>query len=610
MIEFIINGVKAVLPEGFSFKLIDENPYITQRGQFSLDITLSLKSTINARIFSHIDRLNNINIPTEMPAVIIENRKSIQGKIIDIENTNDSVTFQFVAGNSEINWFGGSKKIWDLDWGAETSIDYDKAKRSINYPGYGPKSYEVLAPGGMSYYPKRYVEWNNNYVCCPVKCKSETSDIVLNLFEYDTVFDATVSIISISNITLQPYLLFYVNKLPELLGYTLKSNILNTDTRAINMYLINTINSLNYSDALPDMTILDFINSVEKFFNVIFNFDSSTKELSIISLAEYIENTEPTELTKVVDVFERKYNSKNKINSISYPDLQDTYFFKYQKLAEDVMAKLVFMHFDDWDAIYSYFSANPIYQHLDKPIIYVDDSNGEQWIFAYPSQFSFYERSIGWSSRSLTLINKYRDYISETDGESSIELKICPACISKISAVANYLYLGLNKTATFDVQVPYSSNTRYTSETQKIIDIVENGVNSIPRLQHMEASFFVGLYPKVTDISIYYPLSCIDDRFDEGWQVNNLDPDIHITGASDFTFRIEGTNGIKEKYYSETEFIAYENEYTFKFYENNPIYANMKFLHNNSLYLAKSLEQQKSANNLKQEFTGYFYKLK
>lgn len=56
------------------------------------------------------------------------------------------------------------------------------------------------------------------------------------------------------------------------------------------MYMISTANSKYVADGLPDMTVTNFINAVEKFFNVKFQVDSKDKSISIIPFSKSIEN--------------------------------------------------------------------------------------------------------------------------------------------------------------------------------------------------------------------------------------------------------------------------------------------------------------------------------
>ena len=223
MTELIIGGRRVVLSKSLSFTLIEENAEITSSGEYSWDISASLKNKINAIIFKNIYRLNISTVDVTCDATLIIDNAVRNGKIIIQNNTGSEIQFQFIAGNSELNYNAKSdtRKIYELDWGTESAIDFARALQTLSYPGYGNFS-------GVQ----------NNFVCTPVKI----GDQIANDFNLDLT--------SIGDqIIMQPYLLYYINKLPELLGFKLINNVIESDSRAKKMFLVNAVNSLKYSDA-------------------------------------------------------------------------------------------------------------------------------------------------------------------------------------------------------------------------------------------------------------------------------------------------------------------------------------------------------------------------
>jgi len=137
MIQFFIENQEVILPDDFSFTQIDENPLITNNGEFTLDITVSLRNGKNAKAAKFINRINKIDIDTSYNALMIDDGKYKHGTIIIQSHTNTDMTFQFVAGNSELNYLAkNDKKIWELDWGTESAIDYARALASLNQTGW------------------------------------------------------------------------------------------------------------------------------------------------------------------------------------------------------------------------------------------------------------------------------------------------------------------------------------------------------------------------------------------------------------------------------------------------------------------------------------------
>ncbi len=117
MVRLFIENSEVVLPKDFSLTIIEENPLMTRRGEFTLDLEISLLEPKNAQIFKFLNRINVSEIFKTSEAKLIVNGKTKRGSVVYLENNSESVSVQFVAGNSEMNVFIYSKeKIWNLDW--------------------------------------------------------------------------------------------------------------------------------------------------------------------------------------------------------------------------------------------------------------------------------------------------------------------------------------------------------------------------------------------------------------------------------------------------------------------------------------------------------------
>ena len=136
MIELLIDGMPVVLPEDFDLTMIEENVYLTKKGEYSLDLTLSLDNPTNARIYKHIHRPNsNTTIKDRKAILIADNRVYINGVEAITEYTNRSVTIQLLSGNSELNFLGSDKKVRELDLGSMPAfVDGPYASRDVVRP--------------------------------------------------------------------------------------------------------------------------------------------------------------------------------------------------------------------------------------------------------------------------------------------------------------------------------------------------------------------------------------------------------------------------------------------------------------------------------------------
>lgn len=595
MIQFFIENQEVILPDDFSFTQIDENPLITNNGEFTLDMTISLRTAQNAKAAKFINRINKIDIDTSYNALMIDDGKYKYGTIIIQSHTNTDMTFQFLAGNSELNYNAktDNRKIWELNWGIETEIDYDRALDSITNP-----------------------IWTKNFVCTPIL----SGDTIINDYSL-TSNQSSVEINGVTNIILQPYLLYYINKLPEVLGFTLKSNVLNDDARAQKMYIINSISSLKYADALPDMTVSEFINEIECFFNVSFFVDKTTKEISIQSLKSTLFTKKIVNIKNVLDSYVRDFSKSSTLAKFGFTkieyDLPDSLFFKYQKLSEDVLAKCEVLTFDTYELLFAY-----AHDHDNENQFKIFKTGDDEYIVGKNLSLNIYTRKIT-DTKYINLVNKLK--AAGDTIENELTLKLCPAEL--LGKIKNIDYIGENENHYYSIlqyQLPKSSVSKFEDLGQGITETIENGVQKIPRASNIEVSLFTGkIVAPVPDpkLVLYYPFSHIDKYPEFGafsWYTpgdtfippeyilfQNWVNDYFIPAATT-NLRINGANGIFEDYNFQ-QILDTTQEYSFTVDDNPDINANNLFIYNNQKYMPISLERTKSRK--KGMVKGTFYRL-
>lgn len=625
MTEFFINFKKfpelpewneLVLPDDYEFTETEENPEITSFGSYTLDITVSLLEARNAIAFRFINRENNSDIKQTADARKIENGIVTSGTIEIQKNSDVDVTFQFLSGNSELNYIAkNEKKIWELDWGVENEITFELASRSINYPAYGV--YENI-PIPPFYF---HTSWVQNYVCAPVKLGSE----VVNDYTLENGVGTAQENGGIANmfkingisgkIVMQPYLLYYVNKLPELLGYTLEHNVLDTNERAKIMYLVNAVGSLNYADALPDMTISEFIDAIEQFFNVSFLVNASQKSISIESLSSNLANKKTVTVSNVLDGYERDMSTELEsirldFTKVSY-DLSDSLYFKYQKLNDDILAKCTIMSFNSLTEIVSCVSAT---DYSNKLVIFRDTSTLNDYFIGVPgiNLYSRYSAYMG-----LKLINKFRSTSGSNDKE--LKLALCPSAVVKKSKQQSWYMNG--GTTFFDVyyQVPESSNNYSVAKELGFVASVEKGLSNITRNSRLEVALYAGLIRLHNEnsygitVTTPYPFSYIDylPEFgilegNTGWTNFETWKNTYYKPKASLTMRLNGEGSIIEDYH-QASIIDTSKEYTFIIIDEPDIKASNIFIINNLKYMPISFERRKS--NKSTTVLGKFYRM-
>ena len=609
MIQLFVNNYECELPYDFSYTMFDENPEITNNGEFSLDMTLSLLEPRNAIAFNFINRLNVLTINKSADAYIIENGRVKHGIIIISDNTDISVTFQFAAGNSQLNYNlkNDTRKIWELDWGVETPIDYARALNSIRF----------LTDGK-----------NDNFICTPIYIGTK----VYNDYVIDTNLHVHPSkIVGVNNILMQPYLLYYIKKLPSLLGFSLKFNELENDERALKMFIINSIDSLFYADALPDMTISEFVNAIESFFNVMFFVDKTDKSISIETQRLRLSQIETIQVENVLDSYERdltetEKNAKLGFTSIKY-NFPDNEYFKYQQISDDNLKKITVQEYANINQIKSAANNATL---TDKNIIYRDKETGNDYALVTPTKKNYYTVD-GGSGGQLTLVNKFRSFVEDSTNEpNELILKIQPAQMQVYNFTVPWFWdnSGFPAYPQVMTQVPISSNEYGVREVNfGLKHNIETGIKNINRNNFLEVSIFKGKQEmyitkqevlnlevwKDLPISIYYPLSITDNCPDLG--------KLGVTG-NDYTkfeawkyfffdlwplktMKITGPYGIVHDYHNR-RILDSSKVVIFTMVDTPDMTANKIFMIKNKKYMPISLERQISINS-KKTVTGRFY---
>lgn len=667
MTEFIIKGISAVLPKDISFSLIDENAEITNNGSFTWDIELSLMNPVNAKIFKHINRLNINSIETRMDAALIVDNKVRRGSIVVLSTTDKSVSTQFLSGNSELNYIAkNERKIWELGglngWGVESAISLSRAIESIGYSGYGPFNF-VCAPvivgdeivndyvvghqdTGYALLTSFYnistqIPLSTGYYTLTTAIAAIPVGMKKNAFVVEFYSDATTLVryqyvyfdlsqwVTETNwiqygvkIVMQPYLLFYVNKLPELLGYTLKSNVLNSVERAKVMYFTNSVGTLNYADALPDWTISQFIEEIENFFNVQFIVNANEKSISIERLDSNMVNKRIVTIDKVLDSYVRSLTEDSKsikldFTRISY-DVVDSVYFKYQKLSDDILAKCEIKEFATYSTLRTFIQNAVsidnkliIYRDLEKSNDYfvrkyADGLTINTSLFTDTVTHVVNNRLEGWV---ICFINKFSSV--GTDSTRELALKLCPAEIVEKSKIITEYYLGGGSgTEKRFYQLPKSNNSFFVNNEKGFIDTVEKGETDIPRSDKLEVALYTGkiAMPGHLNSLSNYPFSHIDvyPEFTPGYEEWFAD-NFQVKAIT--SLRLSGNDGIAADF-NQHAIIDTSKEYTFDFIEKKSVSANDLFSIKNKTYMPISLERTVGINGFGKVVKTKCYALK
>lgn len=288
MTELYIDGASAYLPKDFSVQVKRENPLFTKNGEYTYDITLPLGNPVNAALYKHLNRLNSTQaISTNRRAVLVaDNRVYCNGTEVITGWTEETVSIQVAAGNSELNWvIGGDLPISSLD----------------NMPETPAFSVQDVIEHVQKTYPEA------DYALFSVY--NRASDVHINHWYMDDR-EPSPGLRPYQNGTTapydfypQPFLCAYLRCLFEALDYGMDYNFLE-DTDYRTLCLCHTVQSRKWNEMLPGWSVGDFLEQVEQLFNATIVVDNRARKVRVLSNASFYAGTSTAHVAYVEDAYE------------------------------------------------------------------------------------------------------------------------------------------------------------------------------------------------------------------------------------------------------------------------------------------------------------------
>lgn len=255
MVRLTLNNLPAVIKAGFSIKLTQTNPYLTEAGSFTLDVTLPLKGCAeNQRIFGAIHR------PEMSLAHLVGTRYDMRllavPMVMDGYATVTSVSemevkVQLIAESSNLKAEreivnGQNIYIDKLDLGTLPS----------------QRSFEVAGDNGYqcSFFPV-YSEADSCIVNKTMVYIGPTGNVQYRHFLTAEMADGAYSIAP------QPYLYMVIEKVLEALGYTVRTNTIRSNWMS-RIFIANAHADTVLAHLLPHWTVDEFLEEVRNFFGV------------------------------------------------------------------------------------------------------------------------------------------------------------------------------------------------------------------------------------------------------------------------------------------------------------------------------------------------------
>ena len=331
MIRLEINGHKVDVDENLSFDFYDYNNIFDverNRGAFSYDIDIDLKSGNNAKLYQHMQRINSTSFFTGRSAsIFVGGVVLVKGKEVILECNGYKAKIQIVGGSSEVNAEGSSIRMSDLDLGQLPEYTEETALATINADPLTVPA--VCTPVMVNYRKMPFVSQN---------VERDTVFDMVNLANYVDVWSASGSWYRSENYSPlfrgQPYLVLIIERVLQALGWTVTDNILRTMDYAKRLIVVHGYDTRNISEILPNWKVNEFLEQIQRMFNVIFVNDEKNRTVSIQNRNTYYQNVAETVIFDLDDiVFE------NNSPAIKF-DSSEEYVYNYEAIKYDLPSKV------------------------------------------------------------------------------------------------------------------------------------------------------------------------------------------------------------------------------------------------------------------------------
>lgn len=575
MTELIIDGIQAVLPDDFSIAVKHENPFIEKNGEYTYDITLPMSNPVNASLYGHLNRLNAASgYQSNRRAVLIcDNRVYCNGTEVVTGWTDDSVTIQIAAGNSELNYILGS--------------DVEIATLGMRSTAAQPSDHSTIE--------KTYPDVD----FCLAPVINRTAGITVN--KWRTVMDGGLygSLQTDGDTFIcQPFLCAYLKELLKALGYQLIYNQLE-DTEYKKLYIVHVNNTIKWCEMLPGWTAKDFLEQVEQLFNAVFVIDNKERTARLMLRATYYNGTSTNHVRQVADVYEASVEEADvedpSTMNVSYKFPSSTYYRRSvlpDALRRDAKRDVIPADFSSaliYDRLQVWFN---MAEHRNPDVIYTDERDGRQFIYVE----ELHENAL------YTMV----DFFAELKRESAtddLELEIMPVELGEESVDTwNNGSVVSTQTATVPVIDGYVDDSEQTSLIEKI-DAGSDGSNSSK--DNIYLAFYEGLGNPTYQLHENYPFAYTDELI--GGLYLGATYIYYPTNSTGASLRPSTMDNL---FYESPYDIDYTREIVVESYDPNVFDTRRIFEIHNRRFICKDIEYTLSADGRKGAWKGTFYPIR
>lgn len=575
MIRLEIDHQEVALSADTSFDIEYKNPFFTKEGERTYDIDIDLSHSGNAVLYRHLDRDTVTERPQNRRAVVYDGPRVLISGIEIVLSVEDHVTkIQILGDNSELNYLsGGDTGIRELDFG-EMLNDYESWQDIYHTGGLGlcyPQvsslysTFLVPAGGGMYGVRNNFIRRTDNGALIP----ANPEDVPW---------------------IKQPFLLYYVEKLIELLGYDVGENDLMKTEAWRGLMVTNPIDTHYFADVLPDWGIDEFLSQIERFFNCFFMVDQKHHTVHVKYVKSFYSGRPVVELQEVMDGRAVEFGDTSDNLYLTYRnvnyELQDAIPYKIADIGGNVRSASNRFHVNDLPELRAIHKE----AYFDRYYIFRVNSHRADFIIRRSEN----DGNLYWAHAD------YLQPVQDPKSSDSCPLKIIPSPI-----VAQAVYY--NPNTNVYVTRPTAYNAVYEPERTGFQEAVESGLKEEYHPDRLYVSFYLGLRTVFTAEGGGGPYT-LPQNATLPVHYNSFPYALsHIDAMPVSLFLRESPRGMYEQFYRGNENIDTSRRCTFTFVTDKILDPKDYFLIHNKRYYCKVLKYKVENGELGRVVEGEFF---
>lgn len=417
MITCIINGHKAYPISTSSIKVTYANQYVTDDGEYTYDITFPMNILENRVIFKNVSRLEvKKNIAKYDDCKLYCNSQLIMSGVGTILSVNEKeIKLQIVGGKSRIKFNDRMEKhyIDEIQFGTADKPGYDVDK------GWSQKFKDRITEiYRLDEDKTKFLGVEGKWCFVPVR--DETNDMIANFVGVDKTkqfigYNAPF----ISNLAVQPNLMYIFRKVVEYEGYTIKRN--DFDCKPWNqLYIASAYKTRELRRALPHWSSYTFIEEFRKLFNATIVFDDIQKTCSVIKKSEL--TSADSVAIEPLDEYTTDYDEDGSFSTSSTANLEYNLGDSANRDNYEVISKKVFENFD---IVHSTGIFDPQNQFKGTTQSWSEKQKRQTIIECNGSYYIYVENEDG--SKTWQLAGVWSPLIRDSSSDDYVEINISPA---------------------------------------------------------------------------------------------------------------------------------------------------------------------------------------